>query len=106
MARSNRERVGLALDCFVDGYRPFVIQQMDARHSGLGAAKAQEYLEQRARSGGHVPSGPDEWDTACVISIILSDWQYLFRLKLGKAERGMLGELEVIRNDWAHSRFS
>lgn len=104
MARSNRERVGLALDCFVEGYRPFVIQQMDARHSGQGAAKAQEYLEQRARSGGHVPSGPDEWDTACVISVILSDWQYLFRLKLGKAERGMLGELEEIRNEWAHQQ--
>ncbi len=104
MARSNRERVGLALDWFVDGYRPFVIQQMDARHSGQGVAKAQEYLEQRGRAGSHVPSGPDEWDTACVISIILSDWQYLFRLKLGKAERGMLGELEEIRNEWAHQQ--
>lgn len=104
MARSNRERVGLALDYFVDGYRPFVLQQMDSRHDGNGAAKAQEYLEQRARSGAHVPSGPDEWDTACVISVILSEWQYLFRLKLGKAERGMLGELEEIRNAWAHQQ--
>ena len=49
-----------------------------------------------------MPSGPDEWDTAAVIAIILTDWQYLFRLKLGKAERGMLGELEEIRNQWAH----
>src|SRR5690606_11509855 len=35
-------------------------------------------------------------------TVILSEWQYLFRLKLGKAARGMLGELEEIRNAWAH----
>jgi len=39
-----------------------------------------------------------------VITIVLSEWQYLFRLKLGKAERGMLGELEEIRNAWAHQQ--
>lgn len=104
MARSNRERVGLALDYFVEGYRPFVMQQMDSRHDGDGVAKAQEFLSQRAKHGGHVPPGPEEWDTACVISIILSEWQYLFRLKLGKTERGMIGELEEIRNAWAHQQ--
>lgn len=104
MARSNRERVGMALDFFVEGYRPFVTQQMDSRHGGEGVAKAQEYLEQRAKAGSHVPTGPADWDTSCVITVILSEWQYLFRLKLGKAERGMLGELEEIRNAWAHQQ--
>ena len=104
MAKSNRERVGAALDFFVEGYREFVIQQMNARHAGQGIAKAQEFLEQRAKGGTKVPDGPQEWDTAAVISIVLSEWQYLFRLKLGKAERGMLSELEEIRNEWAHQQ--
>ncbi len=106
MAKTNRERIGRALDLFVEGFRPFVIQQMDARHDGNGINKAQEYIQQRARPGSRVASGPDEWDTATLITIILSEWQYLFRLKLGKAERGMLGELEEIRNDWAHQQVS
>ena len=104
MAKTNRERVGEALDLFVTGYRPFVLQQMESRYPGQGQTKATEYLGQRARSGVHVPLEAAEWDTGCIITVILSEWQYLFRLKLGKAERGMLGELEEIRNNWAHQQ--
>jgi hypothetical protein len=104
MARTNRERIGTALDLFVAGYRPFIIQQMDARHGGEGLGKATEYIQQRAKPGMKTASGPDEWDTANIITVILTEWQYLFRLKLGKSERGMLNELEEIRNDWAHQQ--
>src|ERR1044072_2715664 len=104
MARTNRERIGTALELFVPGHRPFVVQQMDARHGGGGLSKAQDYIAQRAKPGMKTASNPEEWDTANIITVLLSEWQYLFRLKLGKAERGMLNELEEIRNDWAHQQ--
>jgi uncharacterized protein len=105
MARSNRDRVGTALDSFVEGYRPFILQQMDARHGAdKGEGKCQEFISQAARSGTTTPAGSNQWDTGNIITILLSEWQYLFRLKLGKAERGMLNEVEVIRNNWAHQQ--
>ena len=48
----------LALDFFVEGYRPFVLQQMDARHSGKGEAKCREYLSQQSRPGAPVVASP------------------------------------------------
>jgi hypothetical protein len=71
MARSNGERVGLAPDCFVEGYRPFIIQRMDSQHIGQGVDKAQDSSQQRTRGGSHVSAGSQQWDTA---SVILSDW--------------------------------
>ena len=102
MAKSNRDRLTASLDLFVAGMRPFVIREMESRHGEQALEKAHEYLDQRARSGMKVPDGPDQWDTQAIITLILSEWQYLFRMKLGQSERGMIGEVQDIRNKWAH----
>ena len=47
MAKSNRDRVGTALDHFVAGMRPFIIREMESRHKDQALDKACEYLEQR-----------------------------------------------------------
>jgi len=102
MAKSNRNRVGDSLDIFVEGMMPFVIQEMKTRHK----EKYEEQIRDIMRNNRALVSKADgssvPWDAALVISVILHEWQYLFRKKLGKSEQAMLHELSDTRNKWAH----
>lgn len=105
MAKSNRDRVGEALDHFVDGFRPFVLERLEQRHGADKAEeKGREYLEQNAKQGQHIPMSSKEWDAAALVNIITSDWQYLFRNHLSATDRSMLHELREVRNQWAHQK--
>lgn len=104
MALSNRDRLSKALDLFTEAWREWVIQQLNEKYDGEGAAKAHEYLSQSAKPGQHVPKTPQEWDVAAIITIVLSLWQYVFRHKLKSGDRSMLHELQTIRNEWAHQK--
>ena len=102
MALSNRDRVGKALDLFTEAYRPWVVLQLKSRHGEDGEKKGQELVEQSSRSGDRKAKGSKDWDVPNLLTIIQGEWPYLFGKKLGKAERSMLHELQVVRNDWAH----
>ena len=103
MAKSNRDRVGTALDHFVEGFMPFVERQMEARHGDQWKSKVEQHL------GNSSPTAKKagrqrvlRWDAPALVHVINREWQYLFSKKLGKAERGMLNEVSDIRNRWAH----
>lgn len=105
MAKSNTERVREALDHFRDGVRRYVIDQMNAKYGDPeGVEKAHDDLLQNLPPKVQPPKGPEEWDASNVISIILSNWQYLFRLRLSKVDQSYLHELRDIRNKAMHQQ--
>ena len=102
MAKSNRDRVGTALDLFVEGMVPFVQREMKARHKDQWDDKVRDVLRNNRSTADKADKPNIAWDTPLVCNVIQNEWQYLFRNKLGKAERAMLHELSDIRNRWAH----
>ena len=105
MAKSNRERVGTALDLFVDGMMPFVERELESRHGDQWKQKVAEILGTGQGGRGAASGGRQRvlsWDTGAIVDVIQAEWQHLFRKKLGKAERSMLFEIKEVRNAWAH----
>ncbi|MCA9211960.1 MAG: hypothetical protein KDB27_02750, partial [Planctomycetales bacterium] len=102
MAKSNRNRVGDSLDVFVDGMLTFVTQEMQSRHGDAWEEKVREIMRENPSTSTKATATNIAWDTALVISVIIKEWQYLFRKKLGPGERAMIHELSDIRNRWAH----
>jgi len=99
MAVSNRDRVGKALELLRAGLFPFVERELKAKFG-------EEWETTGRASVGAVASlvaaSPAAWDVAALMSIIDAQWQYVFRLKLSKADRSLIFELRDIRNKWAH----
>ena len=102
MAKSNRDRVGTALDQFIEGIVPFITREMQARHKDAWEDKVRDVMRNNPATSAKATQPNIAWDTSLVISVILAEWQYLFRNKLGKAEQAMLHELSDTRNRWAH----
>lgn len=107
MAKSNRNRVGDSLDIFLEGMLPFVTREMKSRHGDAWEDKVREIMRDNPSTASKADKPNIAWDTAMIIMMLIKEWQYLFRKKLGPGERAMIHELSDIRNRWAHQeRFS
>ncbi len=104
MAKSNRNRVGDALDVFLEGMMPYVIREMQHRHGDQWETKLRDILRGNPATKNKADAANIPWDTALVISVLLAEWRYLFSKKLGKGEQAMIHELSSICNDWAHQQ--
>lgn len=102
MAKSNRNRVGDSLDIFVEGMLPFISREMEVRHGAAWQDKVREIIRENPSTAAKAANANIAWDTALIISVVIKEWQYLFRKKLGPGERAMVHELSDIRNRWAH----
>jgi predicted AAA+ superfamily ATPase len=92
MAHSNRERVSKGLELLASGLRPFVERELKAR---LGASWE--------TTGRESPSQKVNWDDPqTLLGAMLDHWNTIFRDSLGQAERSLVNELKVVRNQWAH----
>ena len=92
MAQSNRERIGKGLELLAAGLRPFVERELEAR---LGASWK--------TTGRESPSQKVNWDDPqTLLGAMLDHWNTIFRDSLGQAERSLVNELKVVRNQWAH----
>ncbi len=91
MAQSNRERVSKGLELMAVGLRPFVERELKSR---LGAS-----WETTGRESSQKPN----WDDPqTLLGAMLDHWNTVFRDSLGQAERSLVNELKVVRNQWAH----
>lgn len=99
MAKSNRDRVGEALELLRAGLHPFVERELKAKFGEECEAKGRENLLSSTQS---VAAASKAWDVAVLLSIIDTQWQYVFRFKLGKGDRSLVFELREVRNKWAH----
>jgi len=91
------------MDLLREGLLPFVERELKAKHGDKWFEQARQALgtdTQAARSA----TTPEALDVANLLSILVGHWQYVFRYKLGKTERGLVGELQEVRVDWAHQK--
>lgn len=97
MAVTNRQRVDQALELLNRGLLPYVEREMK---SVYGAAK---WEKQAILALGDRPLlKPGNWDTPALLSVMIGEWQNVFKRGLGQTERSIVGEMRDIRNRWAH----
>ena len=104
MAKSNRDRVGTALDLFVEGMVPFVTRELKARYKDSWNKQVRNVMRGNPATSSSANSSNIAWDAPLVCNVIHAEWRHLFDFKLGKAERAMLHELSDHRNRWAHQK--
>jgi predicted AAA+ superfamily ATPase len=95
MALTNRQRVEQALELLKAGLLPFVEREMK---SVYGAAK----WETQAAAALDKPLMKGTWDTTALLSVMIGEWQNVFKRNLGATERAIVGEMRDVRNRWAH----
>ena len=95
MAKSNREKIGLAITLFKAGIAPFVERELQAHYGDDWKKQAADLL--RFNPG-------DEWDTWAYLAAMWEHWNSVFRNTLGHAERSIVSELRDVRNKWAHEK--
>ena len=97
MALTNRQRVEQALELLRTGLLPYVEREMK---SVYGAAKWE--TQATAALGDKPLLQRGNWDTTALLSVMIGEWQNVFRRNLGATERSIIGEMRDIRNRWAH----
>ncbi|HXH90535.1 MAG TPA: Swt1 family HEPN domain-containing protein [Thermoanaerobaculia bacterium] len=97
MAVTNRQRVDQALELLNRGLLPYVEREMK---SVYGAAKWEKQAILALGDRPLLKAG--NWDTPALLSVMIGEWQNVFKRGLGQTERSIVGEMRDIRNRWAH----
>ena len=100
MAITNQERVGKALDLLKTGLAPFVDREI---HAAVKAGVARMDTIRRFAEDPMLAEKPvSQWDAAGLLKLMWECWNDVFRKTLGRAERSLVSEIRVYRNNWAH----
>jgi predicted AAA+ superfamily ATPase len=99
MTMSNAQRVGDALALLSRGLRPFVERELKAAYGDdwLATVQAPTHGSPTAHLRAPTP-GDAQW----LLKTMWSQWNEVFRRKLGQEERTLVSELMTARNRWAH----
>lgn len=99
MAITNHERVGKAMDLLRLGLAPFVEREVRA---AIAKGRTPAGMKALAEDPLFKEKAVAQWDAAQLLKLMWDDWNEVFRTILGRAERGLVGELRGYRNRWAH----
>ncbi len=105
MAKSNRDRVSEVMDALKEGLAPFVVREYAAAYGGMVLAELNNAIANNSYGGitsTNVKDAVAEIDTQGCLNAMNRRWEQVFKLKLGKSERGYANILTDIRNEWAH----
>ncbi len=107
MAKSNRDRVSEVLDALKAGLAPYIVTEYarvygkkvideisDALTSGVYGGLASRTAEGTVK----------EMDVHACLNAMSRRWEQVFKVKLGKSERGYVNILSDVRNEWAHQQ--
>lgn len=99
MARTNYERVGIALELLREGLGPFVEREF---HNRYQERSHQEAIKLLADDRLYATKPIKEWDAGALLRVMWEGWHEGFRRILGQGERTLISELRDWRNKWAH----
>ena len=105
MAKSNRDRVSEVMDALKIGLAPFVVREYTTAYGDMALVELNNVVASGGYGGiasAHVKDAINEIDTQGCLNAMNRRWDQVFRLKLGKSERGYVNILSDIRNEWAH----
>ncbi|MBM4045934.1 MAG: ATP-binding protein [Planctomycetes bacterium] len=93
MAKTNRDRVGEALELLSKGLLPFIEREMKPVHGDKWKAVAEQSFGEKKASWS---------DPQTALVVMWDQWGAVFKNALGHAERSLVSELREVRNRWAH----
>ena len=99
MSTTNQERVGRAIDLLRAGLAPYASREFINHHRGQSVQVLEQILR-RPIQDRKIPF--QELDTAALLKVIWESWNEVYRNTLGRTERTLVSELQVVRNRWAH----
>lgn len=108
MAKSNRDRVGEVMDALKAGLGPFILREF--KQYFKGGRYLQEVAQTLTTNAYSAPDFQDETealaeiDTQGYLSLMIRQWNDVFRAKLGHAERSYVSEMNEHRVAWAHQK--
>jgi predicted AAA+ superfamily ATPase len=103
MAITNHERVGKMLELLTTGLQPFVERELKTTAVPNWFAETKKTLADAQLQLFGTPEKP-QWDAAAILVTMWDQWNTVFRMTLGHAERTLVSELREVRNRWAHQR--
>jgi len=99
MAITNKERVGKVLDLLKEGLKPYIEREFKNKYGTSAADEINRVVsDDRLYNGKSIK----DWDIAALLRLMWEKWNDVFRDTLGPADRGFVGELRGIRNNYAH----
>ncbi|MCU0500065.1 MAG: DUF499 domain-containing protein [Anaerolineae bacterium] len=108
MAKSNRDRVSEVMDALKEGLGPFILREYKQFYKGTRYLQEIELtLNSSAYAAPHLPDEATalaKLDVQGWLNLMIRQWNEVFKVRLGKAERSYVGELQEARNDWAHQK--
>lgn len=108
MVHSNRELVGRGLDVLMPGLAPYVLRELKRHYNARwwkdGIEAALRDTNERNLSNASVTEETrfEKFDISVLLSIMIGNWKLVFDNQLHNLGRSYVGELKVIRNEWAH----
>ncbi|MGI6364080.1 MAG: Swt1 family HEPN domain-containing protein [Bacillota bacterium] len=102
MAMSNIQRIGKLMELLKDGLTPFVKAEMEAHYGDSWLDEALRTLRKSDDWGDK--EGEIHLDVHALLILMWYQWNEVFSKTLGHAERSLVSELRIVRNDWAHQK--
>ncbi|MCC7078886.1 MAG: DUF499 domain-containing protein [Acidimicrobiia bacterium] len=105
MAKTNRERIGSALEALSDGLAPFVEAELRAWVKRQGQGNPDDWFDLAVHAMTPPGKTPYEYSPADVqfqLRAMQVLWDGVFRDVLAKEHRSYANELLTVRNAWAH----
>src|SRR5690554_424990 len=102
MSMSNIERIGKLMELLKDGLTPYVKTEMEAVHGDSWLEEALRTL--RRSEDWSEKEGEIHLDVHGLLILMWFQWREVFSKTLGHAERSLVSELRMVRNDWAHQQ--
>ncbi len=100
MSISNSERIGKTLELLNQALRPYIEREMQSVHKDQWRHMALQGMRENRTQAHDIES----WDTQTLISVLLDQWNLVFKYNLGPAERSLIHEIKEVRNEWAHQQ--
>ncbi|MFZ2878170.1 MAG: Swt1 family HEPN domain-containing protein, partial [Phototrophicaceae bacterium] len=107
MAKSNRDRVSEVLDALKAGLAPYIVTEYARVFKTTALAEISDALTSGVHGGLAANTAEDavkEMDVQACLNTMSRRWEQVFKTQLGKSERGYVGILSDVRNEWAHQK--
>lgn len=105
MAISNKERIDKALTILCQALSPYVEQAMQTKYKDNWLDQAKSSLKDNYKD--RIMAEVLREDLYALLTVMLKEWEKVFKDNLGSSERRLVNEVKEARNDWAHkSTFS
>lgn len=98
MAKSARQTVFEGMEFLPEALIPFVEKRLETALSSSWAVDVVQTLRLRTDSSGNI-----SWDQVGLLSAMDRYWRDAFKTVLGRAERAIVNELIVVRNELSHN---